>query len=311
VSVRFGILLWGQSTSWEACLDAARRVDAAGYEHLWAADHLLADWGPPGQPVLESWTCLAAWAMATRRVRLGHLVGANTLRPPALVAKMAATLDHVSAGRFILGLGAGWFELEHLANGLAFGTGPGQRLEWLEESAGIVRDLLAGREVSAARGRYPLRRARHAPQPVQARLPLMIGGTGERRTLRIVARFADMWNAIGTAEALRHKDEVLRRHCDAVGRDEAAIERTVDLKLVIRDEPGEARRAWEALLAANGVTSFNEPDPLLGPPDLVARGLRDYVEAGFRTIVVELPAPYDEETIERLAGEVGPLLAGA
>jgi alkanesulfonate monooxygenase SsuD/methylene tetrahydromethanopterin reductase-like flavin-dependent oxidoreductase (luciferase family) len=310
VSIRLGILPWGQSTSWEAYLDLARRVERAGYEHLWSADHLLADWGPPEQPILESWTTLGAWAGATTRVRLGHLVGANTFRPPALVAKMAATLDHISGGRFILGLGAGWFELEHVANGLPFGSGPGERLEWLDAAAGIVRDLLAGREVSTGSGPYRLERARHAPLPVQDRLPLLIGGTGERRTLRIVARHADMWNAIGTSEELRRKDEVLRAHCEDVGRDEAAIERSVDIKLLLRDEPREARRAWDALLAANGVTRFDEPDPLLGPADLVAAGLAPYIDAGFRTVIVELPAPYDIETVERLQAEVGPLLAG-
>jgi alkanesulfonate monooxygenase SsuD/methylene tetrahydromethanopterin reductase-like flavin-dependent oxidoreductase (luciferase family) len=309
-SLSLGILLWGQATTWAEHVDAARRIDLAGYDHLWAPDHLLSDWGPPDQALFESWTTLAALAATTGHVRLGHLVGANTLRPPALVAKMAATVDHISGGRFILGLGSGWFELEHVANGIELGAGFGERLQWLDESVGIIRALLEGRTVSSDGGRYHLDGALHAPVPQQAHLPLMIGGVGERRTLRIVARHADMWNGIGTVAELRHKNEVLLAHCAAVGRDPAAIERSVDLKLLIRDEPREARRAWDGLLDANGVRVFDEPDPLLGPPDLVAAGLRGYLEAGFRTIIVELPAPYDIETIERLVGEVPALLAG-
>ena len=197
-----------------------------------------------------------------------------------------------------------------MANGIPLGNGFGERLQWLDKSVGIIRGLLEGRTVSSAAGRYLLDGARHAPIPLQSPLPLMIGGVGERRTLRIVARYADMWNGIGTAAELRHKDEVLLAHCEAVGRDAASIERSVDLKLIIRDEPREARRVWDGLLAANGVRTFGEPDPLLGPPELVAAGLRGYLEAGFRTVIVELPAPYDIETIERLAGEVPALLAG-
>ncbi|OGN84767.1 MAG: hypothetical protein A2X23_09765 [Chloroflexi bacterium GWC2_73_18] len=273
--LKLGILLWGQCTDWPAMLAAARRVDELGYDHLWAADHLLADWGDPHQPLFEGWTTIAAWATATQRARLGLTVGANTLRNPGLVAKMVTTIDHVSGGRAICGLG-------------------------------IVRRLLDGEEVSHASARYQFDRARHAPRPLQAHLPLLIGGVGERRTLRIVARHADMWNAIGTVEELTHKDAVLREHCEAVGRDHREIERTLDIKLLIRDDEAEARRAWDALMRANRVEHFGEP-LLLGSPERVAEALRRYRSIGFHTVIIELPAPYDLETIERLIGEVRPL----
>ena len=304
--LKLGILLWGQCTDWPAMLAAARRVDELGYDHLWAADHLLADWGDPHQPLFEGWTTIAAWATATQRARLGLTVGANTLRNPGLVAKMVTTIDHVSGGRAICGLGSGWFELEHRAHGFDFGSGFGERLDWLDEAAGIVRRLLDGEEVSHASARDPFDRARHAPRPLQAHLPLLIGGGGERRTLRIVARHADMWNAIGTVEELTHKDAVLREHCEAVGRDHREIERTLDIKLLIRDDEAEARRAWDALMRANRVEHFGEP-LLLGSPERVAEALRRYRSIGFHTVIIELPAPYDLETIERLIGEVRPL----
>ena len=134
--LKTGILLWSQGASWPEQLEAAQRVDRLGYDHLWTWDHLYAIFGDPYQPIFEGWTSLAAWAMATERTRLGLLVGANTFRNPGLVAKTAATLDHISGGRAILGIGGAWMELEHQAHGIDFGSGFGQRLDWLDESVG-------------------------------------------------------------------------------------------------------------------------------------------------------------------------------
>src|SRR5688572_19891897 len=131
---RYGILLFSQATTWPDLLDAAKRIDRLGYEHLWAWDHLYAIFGDPYQPIFEGWMSLAAWAKATTRVRLGLLVGANTFRNPGLTAKLAATLDHIADGRGILGLGAAWMEPEHREHGIEFGRSPGQRLDWLEEA---------------------------------------------------------------------------------------------------------------------------------------------------------------------------------
>ncbi len=150
--LKLGILLWSQAASWPEMLDAAKRVDRLGYAHLWTWDHLYAIFGDPYQSIFEGWTALAAWAMATERTRLGLLVGANTFRNPGLVAKTATTLDHISGGRAILGIGGAWMEPEHRAHGIDFGTGFGQRLDWLDESVAAIRPVLDGGSATSATG---------------------------------------------------------------------------------------------------------------------------------------------------------------
>ena len=310
--LKFGILIWSQAASWSEMLDAAKRVDRLGYAHLWTWDHLYAIFGDPYQPIFEGWSLLDAWAMATEQTRLGLLVGANTFRNPGVVAKNAATLDHVSNGRAILGIGGAWFELEHEAHGIEFGTGFGQRLDWLDESVAAMRGLLDGREVtSEGGGRYDFRQLRHQPLPVQEHLPIMIGGSGEKKTLRTVARYADMWNAMGPLEKMRHKFEVLHQHCEDVGRDPAEIEFTLGIKATIRDSEAEADRVWKAAMEHNRTPLSNVEDDdtfWTGTAEQLAERLAPYVELGFHTVISEQPAPYDVETLERLIGEVKPLV---
>ena len=310
--VKLGILLWSQAASWPEMLDAAKRVDRLGYDHLWTWDHLYAIFGDPYQQIFEGWSLLAAWARETERTRLGLLVGANTFRNPGVVAKTAATLDHLSDGRAILGIGGAWMEPEHRAHGIDFGTGFGQRLDWLDESVAAMRQMLDGKSVtSAAGGRYAFDDLRHAPAPVQPHLPIMIGGSGEKKTLRTVARYADMWNAMGTTELMAHKIDVLREHCAAVGRDISEIEFTLGIKATIRDTEEEAVRVWKAAMEHNRTPMANvENDNTFwnGTPQQLANRLRPYVEMGFRTVISEQPAPYDVETLERLIGEVIPLV---
>ncbi len=310
--LKLGILLWNQATDWPSYLDAVRRIDALGYDHLWAWDHLYAIFGDPYQPIFEGWASLSASAMATEHIRLGLLVGANTFRNPGLVAKLATTLDHISGGRAILGMGGAWMQPEHQAYGIDFGSGFGQRLDWLEESASAVQSMLAGQVVtSAPGGRYAFDEARVAPLPVQQHLPIMIGGSGERKTLRTVARHADMWNAMGEPDVLAHKIEVLRAHCEDAGRDIAEIEFTLGVKLTIRDSEAEADRVWRAAMAHNRTPMADVEDDvtfLNGTPEQVAERIAPFVELGFRTIISEQPAPYDTETLERFIGEVKPLL---
>jgi alkanesulfonate monooxygenase SsuD/methylene tetrahydromethanopterin reductase-like flavin-dependent oxidoreductase (luciferase family) len=310
--LRLGINLWSQAATWPETLEAARRVDRLGYDSLWTWDHLLAIVGDPHQPIFEGWGLLHAWAMATERVRVGLMVGANTFRNPGLVAKLASTLDHVSGGRAILGIGGAWMELEHTAHGIDFGSGFGQRLDWLEESVAAIRALLDGKTVtSEPGGRYAFRELRHAPLPLQEHLPIMVGGNGRTKTLRTIARHADSWNGFGTPDELAELDSVLRAHCADAGRDPSAIERTSNLWMVIRDSEEEARLVWAATAEHNHVPIADvlEPArPLLGPPAAIASRLREYVAAGFSTALVEIPAPYDVETLERLIGEVKPLV---
>ena len=311
-NLKLGILLWSQAATWDEMLDAAKRVDRLGYDHIWTWDHLYAIFGDPYQPIFEGWTSLAAWAMATEKSRLGLLVGANTFRNPGLVAKTAATLDQISHGRAILGIGGAWMDLEHQAHGIDFGSGFGQRLDWLDESVAAMRAVLDGRSVtSKPGGRYAFADLRHQPPPVQNRLPIMIGGSGEKKTLRTVARYADMWNAMGPLDVMAHKVDVLRRHCDEVGRDISEIEFTLGVKVTIRDTQAEADRVWKAAMAHNRTPLADVADDDTfwnGTPEQLADKLRPYVELGFRTVISEQPAPYDVETLERFIGEVKPMV---
>ena len=310
--VKLGILLWSQAGTWPEMLDAAKRVDRLGYAHLWTWDHLYAIFGDPHQPIFEGWSLLNAWARETERTRLGLLVGANTFRDPGLVAKTAATLDHVSDGRAILGIGGAWMELEHQAHGIDFGSGFGQRLNWLDESVSAIRRVLDGESVtSEPGGRYAFDDLRHAPRPIQTHLPIMIGGSGEKKTLRTVARYADMWNAMGPLDVMAHKVEVLRGHCEAAGRDIAEIEFTLGVKVTIRDSWAEAERVMQAAMVHNRTPLANVKNDSTfwnGTPEQIADRLRPYVELGFRTVISEQPAPYDVETLERFIGEVVPLI---
>jgi alkanesulfonate monooxygenase SsuD/methylene tetrahydromethanopterin reductase-like flavin-dependent oxidoreductase (luciferase family) len=310
--LKLGILLWSQAASWSEMREGARLVDRLGYDHLWTWDHLYAIFGDPYQSIFEGWAALAAWAPETERTRLGLLVGANTFRNPGVVAKLATTLDHISGGRAILGIGGAWMEPEHRAHGIDFGSGFGQRLDWLDEAVGAMRGVLDGGSVtSAPGGHYRFDDLRQLPLPVQSRLPIMIGGSGEKKTLRTVAKYADMWNAMGPLDLMAHKVEVLKGHCDAVGRDIAEIEFTLGVKLTIRDSEAEAERVWKAAMAHNRTPLSNlEGDTTFwnGTSEQIAERLRPYVELGFRTVISEQPAPFDTETFERFIGEVKPLV---
>ena len=309
---RLGVLLFTQAAEWSDLEARARRVDELGYDHLWAWDHLYAIFGDPYQPIFEGYTTLAAWAKVTSRVRLGLLVGAVTFRNPALVAKTLTTLDHMSGGRAIAGLGGAWFDLEHEAAGIDFGSGFGQRLDWLDEACAAIRPLLDGEAVSSPEGgHYTLDGFRVLPPPVQSHLPIMIGGSGEKKTLRTVARFADMWNAMGEVDFLQRKIDVLRRHCDEVGRDFAEIELTAGCKPIIRDTEAEAHRVWEAQMAHNRTPMADVVDDdtfWVGTPDLIAERMLERKALGFHTFLGEMAAPFDDESLERWIGEVRPMV---
>jgi alkanesulfonate monooxygenase SsuD/methylene tetrahydromethanopterin reductase-like flavin-dependent oxidoreductase (luciferase family) len=313
--LKTGILLWSQAATWPEYVAAAKRVDQLGYDHLWTWDHLYAIFGDPYQPIFEGWMTLAGLAMATERTRLGLLVGANPFRNPGLTAKLASTLDHISDGRAILGIGGAWFDLEHHAHGIDFGTGFGQRLDWLDEAVAAMRRVLDGGSVtSEPGGRYQFDDLRHNPLPVQRRLPIMIGGSGEKKTLRTVAKYADMWNAMGPVEVMARKVDVLKRHCDEVGRDIDEIEFTLGVKLTLRDTKEEAERVWRSTMEYNRtpMSDVEDDDTFWnGTPEQMAEMLRPYIDLGFRTVITEQPAPFDDETLERFIGEVKPMVEGS
>jgi alkanesulfonate monooxygenase SsuD/methylene tetrahydromethanopterin reductase-like flavin-dependent oxidoreductase (luciferase family) len=313
--VRLGVLLWSQATDWPSFERAAVRVDELGYESLWTWDHLYAIFGDPLQPIFEGYSTLAAWAKVTSNVRLGLLVGANTFRNPGLVAKTVTTIDHLSEGRAILGIGGAWMEPEHTAHGIEFGSGFGERLTWMDEAVAAMRALLDGDTVtSPAGGRYRFDDLVLLPRPLQEHLPIMIGGSGEKKTLRTVARYADQWNAMGSVEKLRHKVEVLHAHCEAVGRDPAEITFTAGCKPIIRDTEAEARRVWESQMAHNRtpMSDVESDDTFwVGTPELVAERMVERRELGFGTFLAEMAAPFDDETLARWIGEVKPMVDAA
>jgi alkanesulfonate monooxygenase SsuD/methylene tetrahydromethanopterin reductase-like flavin-dependent oxidoreductase (luciferase family) len=307
--LRLGALCWNQYTDWPSLLAAGQRADRLGYDTLWTWDHLYPIVGSSRGPMLEPWVIITAWAQATERVRIGLMVGANTFREPALVAKMATTLDHVSGGRAILGIGAAWSEAEHTAFGFPFGSGAPERLRWLREALPVIRGMLRGEPASAAGPRYHARAVRNDPPPIQARLPLLVGGGGEKVTLRLVAQYADACNIGGGVAAVRRKEPILQEHCRAVGRDHREIERTTVVgAVVIRDHRAEAQKVLADAFRANGDSALWQDQPV-GTPDEVAAHLVPYLALGYHHLIAGFPAPYDEESMTRFVTEVGPRLA--
>ena len=310
-NVRFGALCWNQWTDWPSLLEAGRRADRLGYESLWTWDHLYPIIGDSRGPIFEGWLTITAWAMATERVRIGLMVGANTFRNPALVAKMATTLDHISGGRAILGIGAAWFEEEHRAFGLDYGDGPPERLRWLREALPIMRGMLDGSEPTAPGPHYRSRQTRNDPLPLQRHLPICVGGGGEKVTLRLVAQYADMCNHGGGVAAVRRRERILLEHCAAVGRDPATIERTTGIGTVfIRDDRAEAERLFREAFRRNRSSEAWADQPV-GTPEDVAEKLAPYLEIGYRHLIAGVPALYDEESMTRLLTDVKPLLERA
>ena len=308
-TIGLGVQLWAQNTDWPAYVAAARLVDELGYDHLWTWDHLVSAVGDPDRPVFEGYSTLAAWAAVTHQVKLGLLVGANTFRNPALTAKTIATIDHISGGRAIMGLGGAWHVREHAAFGVDFGSGFGERLDWLEEALQVIRPLLRGDEVTHDGPRYRVDHLRLAPPPVQAHIPIMIGGGGERKTLRSVARHADMWNSQSPLAEVPRKLAALRSHCETEERDPATIELTYNCKIIIRDRAADAQAVLDAQLEANTLDPATAGESFwAGTVEGIAERLAEFVALGFETFTIEELAPFDRETLERLIGEVKPLL---
>ena len=313
--MRFGAAFWIHRTDWPSLRDACLAAERAGWDSLWLDDHLLPDEGDWHDPKLEAWSTLSAIAALTERVRLGLLVSANTFRNPGLTAKLATTLDHVSDGRGILGIGGGWFEWEHEAFGIEFGSGNGERLDRLDEAVGLIRRLLDGETVTHEGRFYSMRDALCRPRPVQARLPILIGGSGPRKTLRTTAAYADLWNAYGQPDAIAASDAVLRAHCQDLGRDEGEIARTVTQDAVIRETTEAARAVYDELAAIHGLEEKTGAESgaryviMTGPPADIAERLRDYEAVGVNEVMWIFRHPFDLETIERI-GQVRTALAG-
>ena len=250
--MRFGIKTAPQHTSWGDMLDVWRAaVEVELFETAWNFDHFYPLQGDKNGPCLEAWVTLSALAQATSRIRIGCMVNGVPYRHPALVANMAASLDIVSGGRLELGLGAGWNEQETKAYGIDL-LPMGQRMDRFEEAVEVIDSLLA-HEITTFQGKYfQLEQARCEPKgPQQPRPPIVIGGGGEKRTLRIAARFAQHWNLpFATPEVFHKKNEILLAHCEAVGRDSSLIMRSVQIESTADQDPAEVADSAAALFAA-------------------------------------------------------------
>ena len=298
--MRFGAAFWIQRTSWPELRDAVLRAEAVGFDTIWVDDHLLCDEGDWTDGKLEGWALLAALASVTTRARIGLLVAANTFRNPGLTAKLATTVDHVSGGRTILGLGGGWFEREHDAFGIDFGSGFGERLDRLAEAVPLIRRLLDGERVTHAGRWYELRDALCEPRPVQAHLPLIIGGAGPTKTLPLIARYADLWNTKGTPEQLAVHDARLRACCEEIGRDPESIERSVFQNVVFRPSRAEALDAWVVYRLRHRPQEGEDRPEVVGSVAEVGAALAGYASVGFRHAIWVFRSPFDVATMDGL-----------
>jgi F420-dependent oxidoreductase-like protein len=277
--VRFSVQTPIEGTTFAALARHWQRAEELGYDAAWLDDHFYGVATPQSDDSLECWTLMSALARETSRLRLGTLVVCNGYRHPPLLAKMAATLDHVSDGRLEFGLGAGWYEDEYRAYGFDFPP-IGERLARLEEALRICQAMWRDERATFAGRYYRVAEAWCNPKPVQRPWPpIMIGGGGEQVLLRLVAQYADRWNFGGSVEAFRRKLPILDRHCAAVGRDPAAIERSWFGNVIIEPTPA----ALEARLAKRRARGHGDAyglDAMVGTPEQIVARLREYVALG-------------------------------
>ena len=283
----------------------ASTAEKAGFDSVWVMDHFyqLPNIGPRTEPMLEAYTILSGIAARTKKVRVGSLVTGVTYRNPALLAKEVTTLDIVSSGRAILGLGAAWNEDEHRGYGYDFPP-VGERISRLEEALQICRAMFR-EEAPTFEGRYyQIEGALNFPRPIQPNgPPIMIGGGGEQRTLKLVAQYADMSNIFGDPAMVRHKLDVLERHCEAIGRDPNTIIKTRLGSLIIRKSDAEAQRLFEQVLNLPGIDKERvRASFITGSPDRVAEQAEKLLAAGLDGLIFNMPRMEDPEAIE-LAGQ--------
>ena len=256
-------------------LRLARHVESSGWDGLWYADHFMPNADDTSTPWPEAWMTLAAVGAEVPRLRIGTLVAGNTYRHPAVLAKMAATLDHITGGRVVLGLGSGWQENEHRQYGIDL---PPVRelIDRFEEAVQVIRSLLREPTTTFAGRHYRLSDALCEPKPEQDQLPILIGAKGERRMLGLVARYADQWNTWGLPDLVAQKSGVLDRRCEEVGRDPGEIQRTAQALVFLTDTAAEADQLAERVPQA----AFG------GPTDRLAEVVGAYAAAGIDELIV-------------------------
>jgi F420-dependent oxidoreductase-like protein len=307
-SMRFGMMA-AQSVPWSELSGFVRFLDRETQFHsAFVVDHMVP--GVPGADdtgvCFEGWTALAGLAAITDRIRLGVMVTGVTYRNPALLAKMAVTVDHISQGRLELGIGAAWHDAEHRAYGWEFPS-VRERQDRLEEAVQVIRLLFESDGRVSFRGKhYQLDEAPFEPRPVQKpRPPIIVGGGGERRTLRTLSRFGDVMNTSGTPEQMRRKIAILEQHCRDAGRDPAEIEKTYQGPLVVSDNEAFIDRV-AGMIAADGSITVEDAKSLMpiGNADHVRMVVEEYARAGVQRMVVISVPPWKPDVYRRLNDEV-------
>jgi F420-dependent oxidoreductase-like protein len=283
--------------------ERARTAEENGFDSFWLMDHLLQipDVGKVDEPMLEGWTALSSLIGVTKRIRLGTMVTGNIYRNPALLAKMGATVDVLSGGRLFMGVGAGWFETEARAYGIPHYDVSG-RLKRLAEALQIIRGMWTSDSFSFEGRFYTVSDALCVPKPVQKpHPPLMIGGSGERTLLRLVARYGDACNISGDPRIVRHKLSVLKQHCKELGTDYDAILRTRLGHVVIARDDQEARRMAEAEgFSGDSLNNY----VVCGSPERVRRTIRELSDAGIQCMILNVYAPKEGQMLNLFIEEV-------
>ena len=295
----------GADRLFEKVVDIATTCESSGYSGVTVMDHLhqIPGVGDRTEFMLEGTTTLAGLAARTSRLNLGLLVGGVTYRNPALMAKLTTTLDMISGGRVFLGIGAAWFEEEHLAYGYEFPP-LRDRFVLLEDTLNIARRMFTQPESSYQGKRLSIANALNIPQPLRGDIPILIGGSGERKTLRLVAQYADGCNIFGDLEAVRHLLGVLERHCEDVGRDPAEITKTRMATIFLADRHEDA----VARLEASSLNERMRAMAIAGDPDGVGEQVQALMDAGVEGLTIRLTDPHDLEVVARAGETLSPLL---
>jgi F420-dependent oxidoreductase-like protein len=311
--IKFGVYI-PQDVPYSTARYLARAADQLGFHSLWFIDHLIGASVNVNAPMLECWTLMSAIAETTERIRLGTLVLCNAFRPPSVLAKMAATLDVVSGGRLECAIGAGWYEREFRQYGFAFPSA-GTRIAQLEEAIEVLKRMWTQDEASFQGTYYTIDGAINNPKPVQKpHPPLHIGGRGEKRMLRLVARHADVWNVSAgtTLEEYRHKVEVLERHCLDVGRDPAAIERSRQMIVVLCNGTDDREAKLQEVQERFALFGDMQELAICGTPDECVAQLQEVVALGvtsfglFLSDVSMYPETRGVDTLRLFAEKVRP-----
>jgi F420-dependent oxidoreductase-like protein len=289
----------------ERVADIATAAEESGFDSVWVMDHVyqIANVGPSSDPMFEAYTLLGALAARTKLVSLGTMVTGVTYRNPALLAKEVTTLDIISSGRAILGIGAAWNDEEHLGYGFDYPPVP-ERLDRLEEALQICRAMFTEDAPSFEGTHYRIHEAFNFPRPIRPEgIPILVGGGGERRLLPLVAKYADACNLFGDIATIRHKLDVLDRHCETFGRDPSAITKTRLGTLVIAETDAEAEAKGKAMAEAREIDEERyRATVIVGSPETVIEQVHGFLEAGLDGLVFNM---YDPENLDsvRLAGE--------